>query len=42
MLQRSSWQLRLDGSVRQHWLSSKDGGQTWSTVFDGMYVPKGR
>jgi hypothetical protein len=36
------WQVRLDGSVRQHWQSSTDGGQTWTTVFDGLYIRKAR
>ena len=27
-----------DGSVRQQWESSTDGGKTWKTVFDGKYV----
>jgi hypothetical protein len=26
-----------DGSVRQHWEISRDGGATWSTTFDGIY-----
>jgi hypothetical protein len=25
-----------DGSVRQLWESSADGGRTWTTVFDGL------
>lgn len=29
-----------DGSVRQVWHASKDGGHTWSTVFDGLYTKK--
>ena len=31
----------LDGDpdrVRQHWESSSDGGTTWTTAFDGVYV----
>jgi len=27
-----------DGSVRQHWEQSKDGGDEWQTVWDGHYV----
>ena len=38
--QRVSWRPRPDGTVRQHWQSSTDGGLTWSTVFDGIYVKK--
>lgn len=36
-VQRITWTPREDGSVRQHWEASKDGGATWSTVFDGIY-----
>jgi hypothetical protein len=37
---RITWS-RVDGDpdrVRQHWESSSDGGATWSTAFDGLYV----
>lgn len=27
--------------VRQHWETSRDGGQTWTTSFDGLYTRKG-
>ena len=30
-----------DGTVRQQWDSSTDGGKTWKTVFDGKYVRSG-
>ena len=33
-----AWTPNKDGSVRQHWRVSKDGGKTWETVFDGKYV----
>lgn len=36
-VQRITWTPREDGSVRQHWEVSKDGGAAWSTVFDGIY-----
>ncbi|MES2126897.1 MAG: hypothetical protein V4463_06460 [Pseudomonadota bacterium] len=36
--QKISWSVNPDGSVRQHWQSSTDGGKTWSTAFDGKYV----
>lgn len=36
-LQRVSWQPLDDGRVRQLWEASKDAGQTWATVFDGLY-----
>ena len=26
-----------DGTVRQHWMSSSDDGQTWQDSFDGLY-----
>jgi hypothetical protein len=38
--QRISWWPQPDGTVRQLWESSKDGGKTWSTAFDGKYVRK--
>ena len=37
---RITWN-RVDGDpdrVRQHWESSTDGGETWSTAFDGLYT----
>ena len=30
-----------DGTVRQLWESSPDGGKTWSVAFDGLYRKKG-
>jgi hypothetical protein len=39
-IQRITWSPQSDGSVRQLWESSKDGGKTWSTAFDGKYVKK--
>ena len=36
-LQRITWTPNEDGSVRQHWETSTDGGDSWSTVFDGLY-----
>lgn len=38
--QRITWSV-VDGDpdrVRQHWESSTDGGETWSTAFDGLYL----
>jgi hypothetical protein len=32
-----TWKPATDGSVRQHWEVSKDGGKTWNTAFDGQY-----
>ncbi|MGZ7008140.1 MAG: hypothetical protein ACXVLX_21290, partial [Ilumatobacteraceae bacterium] len=36
-LERITWTPDPDGSVRQHWQQSVDGGATWATVFDGAY-----
>jgi len=33
-----TWTPSADGSVRQHWRVSADGGKTWTTSFDGKYV----
>jgi hypothetical protein len=35
--QRISWTPYPDGSVRQIWESSADGGASWKTAFDGWY-----
>jgi len=35
-----AWSRNADGSVRQHWRVSVDGGATWTTAFDGKYVKK--
>jgi hypothetical protein len=34
---RIVWTRRPDGSVRQWWRVSRNGGKTWSTAFDGIY-----
>ena len=34
---RITWSPAADGSVRQHWEVSNDGGKTWKTAFDGQY-----
>lgn len=36
-LQRITWTPNNDGSVRQHWETSDDGGKTWADAFDGIY-----
>ena len=41
LLHRITWQPIGSGRVRQHWQSSKDWGETWSTEFDGLYLPPG-
>jgi hypothetical protein len=37
-VQRITWTPRDDGSVRQHWESTTDGGKKWKTAFDGTYT----
>lgn len=37
---RITWTPNEDGTVRQHWELTKDGGLTWSTLFDGLYKLK--
>lgn len=39
-LNRITWSPRDDGTVRQLWETSQDGGETWSTAFDGRYVER--
>jgi len=34
---RIRWTPRDDGTVRQLWEISRDGGESWETVFDGIY-----
>lgn len=38
--ERITWTPNPDGTVRQHWEQSPDGGKTWTTVFDGLYRRK--
>ena len=38
--ERITWTPHPDGTVRQHWEQSTDGGQTWTTAFDGLYRRK--
>jgi hypothetical protein len=35
---RITWTPVADGQVRQLWEASRDGGATWSVVFDGLYA----
>ena len=37
-MQRIAWSVNDDGSVRQLWESSVDGGKAWAVQFDGKYV----
>lgn len=39
-INRVTWTPHPDGSVRQLWESSSDGGEIWTVVFDGLYVKK--
>ena len=39
-IERVTWTPREDGTVRQHWEASTDGGTTWATQFDGLYTRK--
>lgn len=36
-LEKITWTPNADGTVRQHWEQSTDGGKTWTTAFDGLY-----
>jgi hypothetical protein len=36
---RGTWTPMEDGVVRQHFEESSNGGQTWTTWFDGYYHP---
>ena len=38
---RITWYDNADGTVRQHWETSKDEGSTWQTAFDGLYRSSG-
>jgi hypothetical protein len=40
LLERITWTPHADGSVRQHWEQSTDGGKTWTDAFDGLYCRK--
>jgi hypothetical protein len=39
-LNRITWTPNEDGTVRQHWETTKDNGETWTTLFDGLYRKK--
>ena len=39
-INRVTWTPNDDGSVRQFWETSTDGGETWSVGFDGLYRPR--
>ncbi len=35
---RITWTPNDNGTVRQHWEQSPDGGISWGTIFDGIYT----
>lgn len=37
VLNRITFHDNEDGTVRQHWEMSSDGGENWATAFDGLY-----
>jgi hypothetical protein len=37
---RLSFRANPDGTVRQLWETSADGGTTWTTSFDGLYTKR--
>lgn len=39
VIDRITWTPAADGRVRQVWEVSRDGGESWQTVFDGLYSP---
>lgn len=40
IIDRITWTPNADGTVRQFWQISKDGGKSWEAAFDGLYVPE--
>jgi hypothetical protein len=40
MIDRITWTPHADGSLRQLWEQSKDGGDSWTVAFDGLYRRK--
>lgn len=42
VLHEISWELLEDGSVKQHWRASRDGGKAWQDVFAGIYRKRAR
>jgi hypothetical protein len=35
--ERITWTPNVNGTIRQHWQSSRDRGMRWTTVFSGTY-----
>ena len=40
VVDRITWHNKKDGTVRQVWEKSTDGGKTWTVAFDGLYRRK--
>ena len=40
LTEKITWTPNADGSVRQHWEHSTDGGKTGTDAFDGLYRKK--
>ena len=40
VVNRITWTPNSDGTVRQLWEQSTDGGKTWAVSFDGLYKKK--
>ena len=40
VMHRIAWTPSESGEVRQIWEFSRDGGEAWTTAFDGTYRPK--
>ena len=40
VIDRITWSDNKDGTVRQLWEKSTDGGKTWKVSFDGLYKKK--
>lgn len=38
VINKVTWSPLEDGGVRQHWQTSSDSGETWTTTFDGHYA----
>ena len=38
VLHRISWTPGEDGTVKQLWEASQDGGESWNVIFDGLYT----
>jgi hypothetical protein len=37
IINKMTWTPNPDGTVRQLWEQSKDGGQAFTVLFDGLY-----